>query len=60
MSRPARRSILALGALLPALGLARGAAARASGRLRRLKWAHVYETSEPFHRWAVWASDQLR
>ena len=55
MARPARRSILALGALLPALGLARGAAAR-----RPLKWAHVYETSEPFHRAAVWASDQLR
>ena len=55
MSRPARRSILALGALLPALGLARRAAARGP-----LKWAHVYETSEPFHRAAVWASDQLR
>ncbi|HWO08357.1 MAG TPA: DctP family TRAP transporter solute-binding subunit [Polyangiaceae bacterium] len=55
MSRPARRSILALGALLPALGLARGAAAHG-----KLKWAHVYETSEPFHRAAVWASDQLR
>lgn len=60
MSRPARRSLLALGALLPALGLARGAVARASGRRRRLKWAHVYETSEPFHRSAVWASEQLR
>jgi tripartite ATP-independent transporter DctP family solute receptor len=59
MSRPARRSILALGALLPALGLARRATA-GSGRPRKLKWAHVYETSEPFHRAAVWASDQLR
>jgi tripartite ATP-independent transporter DctP family solute receptor len=48
--------LLALGALLPAaLSVARSAAARP-----RLKWAHVYETSEPFHRAAVWASDQLR
>src|SRR6185369_17287148 len=25
----------------------------------RLKWAHVYETSEPFHRAAVWASEEI-
>lgn len=55
MSTPGRRSILALGALLPALGWARASQARAP-----LKWAHVYETSEPFHRSAVWACDQLR
>ena len=24
-----------------------------------LKWAHVYETSEPYHEWAVWAGEEL-
>ena len=24
-----------------------------------LKWAHVYETSEPYHTWAVWAGEQI-
>lgn len=26
----------------------------------RLKWAHVYETSEPYHKWAVWAGEELK
>src|SRR5262245_27120067 len=25
----------------------------------KLKWAHVYETSEPYHRWAVWAAEEI-
>ena len=25
----------------------------------RLKWAHVYETSEPFHKWSVWAAAEI-
>jgi TRAP-type C4-dicarboxylate transport system substrate-binding protein len=25
----------------------------------KLKWAHVYETSEPFHKWSVWAGDEI-
>ena len=24
-----------------------------------LKWAHVYETSEPYHTWSVWAGEQI-
>lgn len=24
-----------------------------------LKWAHVYEVSEPYHTWAVWAGDEI-
>src|SRR4029079_7447604 len=24
----------------------------------KLKWAHVYETSEPFHKWSVWAAQE--
>jgi tripartite ATP-independent transporter DctP family solute receptor len=26
----------------------------------KLKWAHVYETSEPYHKWALWAADELK
>lgn len=26
----------------------------------KLKWAHVYETSEPYHKWSVWAGDELK
>lgn len=60
MSRATRRSFLALAAL-PALGSwARPSAASgpaAAGRV--LKWAHVYETSEPFHRAAEWAAEEI-
>ena len=26
----------------------------------KLKWAHAYETSEPYHRWSVWAGDEIK
>jgi tripartite ATP-independent transporter DctP family solute receptor len=26
----------------------------------KLKWAHVYETAEPYHKWAVWAGDEVK
>ena len=25
----------------------------------KLKWAHVYETSEPYHKWSVWAAQEI-
>ncbi|GLQ74259.1 sialic acid TRAP transporter substrate-binding protein SiaP [Vibrio penaeicida] len=25
----------------------------------KLKWAHVYETSTPYHKWAVWAAEEI-
>ena len=25
----------------------------------KLKWAHVYETSEPYHKWSVWAGQEI-
>jgi len=34
------------------------AAAPASAQTK-LKWAHVYETSEPFHKWSVWAAQEI-
>ncbi|MDU0355408.1 DctP family TRAP transporter solute-binding subunit [Paraglaciecola aquimarina] len=27
--------------------------------VKHLTWAHVYETSEPLHKWAVWAADEI-
>ena len=44
-------------ALAFTLGLIAAAPAAAQ---TKLKWAHVYETSEPFHRWSVWAADEIK
>ncbi len=49
-----RRAALAAAALA-ATGLVAGPAAAQT----TLKWAHVYETSEPYHTWAVWAADEF-
>jgi tripartite ATP-independent transporter DctP family solute receptor len=35
---------------LPALAMAQ----------TQLKWAHVYETSEPYHKWSVWAGEEIK
>ena len=26
----------------------------------KLKWAHVYETSEPYHKWSLWAGEEIK
>ncbi len=39
-----------------ALGLATTPTAEAQ---TKLKWAHVYETSEPFHTESVWAAQEI-
>jgi len=26
----------------------------------KLKWGHVYETSEPYHKWALWAAEEFK
>jgi tripartite ATP-independent transporter DctP family solute receptor len=31
----------------------------ASAQQVKLKWAHVYETSEPYHKWSVWAAGEI-
>ncbi|WP_022729048.1 sialic acid TRAP transporter substrate-binding protein SiaP [Fodinicurvata sediminis] len=42
------------------MALAVGAVATANtASAKDMKFAHVYETSEPFHEWAVWAADEL-
>jgi len=43
-----------------------GAAALAASGLpaaqaqTKLKWAHVYETSEPFHKYSLWAAEEIK
>ena len=36
------------------------AAPTAAHAQTKLKWAHVYETSEPYHKWSVWAGDEFK
>ncbi len=31
-----------------------------AGAQTKLKWAHVYETSEPYHKWALWAGEEFK
>ncbi|MBK0394550.1 sialic acid TRAP transporter substrate-binding protein SiaP [Ramlibacter algicola] len=45
--------------LIAACALAAAAAAPAMAQTQ-LKWAHVYETSEPYHKWSVWAGDEIK
>ena len=35
------------------------ACATAGAQQTKLKWAHVYETSEPYHTWSVWAAGEI-
>jgi tripartite ATP-independent transporter DctP family solute receptor len=35
-------------------------ASPASWAQTKLKWAHVYETSEPYHKQAVWAAEEIK
>jgi len=35
-------------------------AATAAGAQTKLKWAHVYETSEPYHTQALWAAQEIK
>jgi tripartite ATP-independent transporter DctP family solute receptor len=39
--------------------LAAGALGTAQAQTK-LKWAHVYETSEPFHKYSVWAGEEIK
>ena len=45
--------------LIAACALASAVAAPAFAQTK-LKWAHVYETSEPYHKWSVWAGDEFK
>ncbi|HSV57427.1 MAG TPA: sialic acid TRAP transporter substrate-binding protein SiaP [Variovorax sp.] len=47
---------------LAACALAAGALATlgSAQAQTKLKWAHVYETSEPFHKYSVWAGEEIK
>jgi tripartite ATP-independent transporter DctP family solute receptor len=49
------KAIAACALAATALGTAGLAAAQT-----KLKWAHVYETSEPFHKYSVWAAEEIK
>ena len=49
------KTLAALGALAVGTLLASGAQAQ-----QKLKWAHVYETSEPYHTESVWAAEEIK
>ena len=50
-------STLAMGATLLACALGSGTAL---AQQQKLKWAHVYETSEPYHTESVWAAEEIK
>lgn len=54
-----KRTTLKTIALCAMLAGATGLPSIASAQTK-LKWAHVYETSEPFHKWSVWAGDEIK
>ena len=50
-----RKLFLAAATLTVATGLSTAPATAQTA----LKWAHVYETSEPYHTWALWVADEF-
>src|SRR5215510_6874981 len=52
--RSSLKALLTLAALAP---LVLAGAVRAQ---TTLKWAHVYEVSEPYHKQALWAADEIK
>jgi len=54
-----KRTALKTIACCALLACAAGFSSTASAQTK-LKWAHVYETSEPFHKWSVWAGEEIK
>lgn len=50
-----RRLFMGIATAAVALGVMAGPAAAQT----KLKFAHVYETSEAYHKWALWAADEI-
>ncbi len=55
IKRNALKTIAACAALAASLAVPGLAQAQT-----KLKWAHVYETSEPYHKWSVWAAEEFK
>ena len=47
-------------AMIAAVSIALLAPAGQALAQTKLKWAHVYETSEPYHKWSVWAAEEIK
>ena len=56
MQKFTRRTLLAAATAIVATG---GFATAASAQTV-LKWAHVYESTEAYHKWAQWAADEFK
>ena len=54
-----KRATLKTIAVCAILAGATGLSSIASAQTK-LKWAHVYETSEPFHKYSVWAGEEIK
>jgi len=53
-------ALLACGSVFAGGGKESAPAAAQKAEPVKLKWAHVYETSEEFHKWALWAADEIQ
>ena len=56
MSKRFTLKLVAACAVLAAAAVPFGAAQAQT----KMKWAHVYETSEPYHKWSVWAGEEFK
>ncbi|MDF2462259.1 MAG: dctP [Ramlibacter sp.] len=56
MKKRTTLKLAAAGALLATIAMPFGVAHAQT----KLKWAHVYETSEPYHKWSVWAGEEFK
>ncbi|MDP3760590.1 MAG: sialic acid TRAP transporter substrate-binding protein SiaP [Ramlibacter sp.] len=56
MQKRTTLKLVAASALLATIAMPFGVAQAQT----KLKWAHVYETSEPYHKWSVWAGEEFK
>ena len=54
-----KRSLFKAAVICAALASTFGMVGNASAQTK-LKWAHVYETSEPYHTQSVWAAAEIK
>lgn len=55
-----KRNLIKALLIAGSLGLAALGSSSALAQAQKLKWAHVYETSEPYHTESVWAADEIK
>lgn len=48
-----------LSRMMTAMLIAGGIGLASAAQAEELNFAHVYETSEPYHQWALWAAEQI-